>query len=64
MKVSKEKMDKIMQLLQDEISDAEISDVDIVVTGYQEYEVESYSLGLDADTIAEQIKKILEGKEE
>jgi len=63
MKISKEKMDKIKKLLQDEIADVEIDDVEIIATGYREYEVESYSLGLDADTIAEQIKRILEEEE-
>ncbi len=63
MKINKEKMNKIKQLLQDEIADVEIDDVEIISIGYREYEVESYSVSLDADTIAEQIKKILEEEE-
>jgi len=51
------------ELEQDGIADVEIDDVEIISIGYREYEVESYSVSLDADTIAEQIKKILEEEE-
>ena len=63
MKINKEKMNKIKQLLQDEIADVEIDDVEIISIGYREYEVESYSVSLDADTLTEQIKRILEEEE-
>ena len=60
MKINFRKLNKIRQLLQDEFNDVEITDVEIVPTGYREYEVQGYSINLDAEEITKQIKKILE----
>lgn len=62
MKISKKKIREIRQLLQDEIADVDITDVEIICTGYRDYEVESFSVNLDADQITGLIKKILERK--
>lgn len=63
MKINDKKIEKIRQLLSDEIADATVEDVIIVPTGYREYELESFIISLDADTITELIKQILECEE-
>ena len=63
MKISDKKIEKIKQLLQDKISDVEITDVVIIPTGYREYEVESFTTNLDPDNITTLIRQILESEE-
>ena len=60
MKISEKKIRKIHQLLRDEIADVTIDDVNIICTGYKDYEIESFTVNLDANNITEQIKRILE----
>jgi len=63
MKIDDKKINKIRQLLQDEISDVEITDVVIVPVGYRDYEVESFTTNLDPDNITTLIRQILESEE-
>jgi hypothetical protein len=60
MQISEKKKQRIRVLLRDEIDSADLDDVHIVPVGYQEYEVESFSINLDGDSIAEEIIRILE----
>ena len=49
--MNKNKEKKILKLLNDYISDMELKDIDIVVTGYREYDIDSFKTNLDPKNI-------------
>jgi len=63
MQISEKKKQRIRILLRDEINSADLDDVHIIPVGYREYEIESFSINLDGDTIADEIIRILEEEE-
>jgi len=63
MQISEKKKQRIRILLRDEINSADLDDVHIIPVGYREYEIESFLINLDGDTIADEIIRILEEEE-